>query len=53
MKLLLGRHELAYVNMNDKSVYNRIFNHTNRISVANFLSWTIHKIIDYLTLELV
>ena len=52
MKLLLGRHELAYINMNDKSVYNRIFNHTNRISVANFQLWTVHKIIEYLTLVL-
>jgi len=54
MKLLLGKHELAYVYMSHKSVYRRIFNHTNRISVANFRfnSWTVHKIIEHLTLGL-
>jgi len=31
-------------------VQNRIFNQTDRISVANFQSWTVHKIIEYVTL---
>jgi len=35
MKLLLGKHELALVNL-AKKLQHRIFNHRSRISVANF-----------------
>ena len=40
MKLLLGKHELAWQNL-AKKLYNRIFNHRNRISVVNV------QVLDY------
>ena len=36
MKVLLGKHELASSTCRHESVWHRIYNHTNRISVVNF-----------------
>jgi len=49
MKLLLGKHELALVNLAKKNYSIEYLTTEVELVLPTFKSWTDHKIIEYLT----
>ena len=51
MKLLLGKHELAWQNLAKNYIIEYLTTEIESV-LSTFKSWTVHKIIEYLTLGL-
>ena len=52
MKLLLGKQELALQNLAKKTYSNEYLTTKTELPLSTFKSWTVHKIIEYLTVAL-